>query len=455
MIVLGRFFAFALTVFLALGGAFGRAQSSCGTRYLTRGVFICYPASASSHLSSPLFHLSAQINATDRSRIRHYSVLIDGARISELLLANPVQQLSIETNLLSPSGPGPHQLRVVAEGVGAAAVEQLRFEAKGTAYVCDQFSRVDARSCLPGRPASTLIWEPRDQTVSLTHYLDLYSRNLKSLECDVADAVTVDSSGSVYTASHRFTGVEVRRYSPDGSLLYDRVIDACSRGYTSVTGLGIGSDGWLWVSGVTTACLQRSTQTQSRSSQPQDFLIRIDSSNSAGSVTVNLFQSSTAGGPALSLDENGTAYTAGGLICAWVRNQQAPKWCVQTPGARWKAVAAVDGGGQVYAAGIRGGKISVVGLQSATGNKVSGIDLTLPASKMAESESWALTRGREALLLLIGGKPSNKQLPLLSLPLPLTNRLQQIPGIQSVQAYPGVVLQAALQGYAAGQKTTK
>lgn len=247
------------------------------------GAFVCYPNPSIDSRDTTLdrrFHLSAQGNALPGRVVTGYKVWLDDRLINDTQLLSPSEKFSIETNLESPFHSGAHVLRLEMDGAGSAAVKRLRFVPAKSVSFCDPFSRFDPRSCtaLPGREAA-LTWSlPAGMNYSA--YLDLYSRNLIALEVDTADAMAVDGSGNLYLASHAFSDVELRKYAPDGSLVYSSLIRSCSDGFMVVAALNVDDAGYAWIAGNTDACLSTTsnatTAGEGNRGQRRSFVILVD-----------------------------------------------------------------------------------------------------------------------------------------------------------------------------------
>jgi hypothetical protein len=251
------------------------AQTNCAKQYPAQGVFICYPnpsENGADAIVPNVFHLSAQANAGDGREITRYIVRIDNRVIVDIRLTIPIQRLPIETNLKSPFDSGTHTLHLEIHGVGSAEVAGLEFYPSKNTTFCDPFSRSDPRSCAISKIRGPLRWsltesnqqkstlesvpKPTDPIDSyLGAFIELYGQNLKSMEADASDAIAVDAQGNTYVATHVLADVELRKYSPDGSIIYDSLVRSCGDGFLSVTGLAIDSAGRAWIAGNTTACL--------------------------------------------------------------------------------------------------------------------------------------------------------------------------------------------------------
>ena len=281
-----------------------RAQTGCALAHKETGAFICFPNPADHPEDAnvpQLFHLSAQGNAETTKKIRHYVVLIDGARVYEVRLATPLHRISIETNVKAPSEGGQHTISVYIDGAGTAKVSNVGFHPSPNIGFCDPFERMDLRNCVQTRVRGPLVWSlppesaiqdstrsPASQSSGLgglfSGYLDLFSHNLKSLETDVADAATVDSEGSLFVASHSFGDIDVRKYDRNGSLLADTIVRATRPGFLSISGIVEDNAGNAWVAGNTTSVFQTTPQALAPvvdvPPQLHGFVMHIDMSRS-------------------------------------------------------------------------------------------------------------------------------------------------------------------------------
>jgi hypothetical protein len=250
-------------LFWTLLGLAAEAQTDCASQHASTGVYICYPNPAENPSDAVIpdgFHLSAQGNAPVGKTVSHFRVLLDNHLVYENWAVPPVQKLSIETNLNSPFDSGVHTLQFVVDGVGTAEVKGLKIVRGTNASFCDSFFRADRRTCAAGRRAP-LHWsltesqlhtsDPLNEYLS---FLDLFGQNLKALEADASDAVAIDTEGNLYVASHAFSDVEIRKFTPAGSIIYDSLIRSCGNGFLSVAGLAIDKTGRVWIAANTTAC---------------------------------------------------------------------------------------------------------------------------------------------------------------------------------------------------------
>lgn len=286
-----------LFVIGAVLGPYAAAQTSCSARYTASGVFICYPNPTENAQDSPLpdiFHLSAQGNAPEGHEIVRFTVLMDNRVLADKKLPLPLRSISVETNLKSPFDSGSHTLRLVIDGAGSAEVKGLQLYASKDVSFCDPFNRVDRRACKLLKIRSPLRWslaesspQTPDSLEGYFAYRELYGRNLKSLEADVADAIAVDRQGSLYVASHSFADVELRKYTATGSIAYDSLIRSCGNGFLSVTGLAIDDAGRAWIAGNTTACLPatpNALQPHGKAGSMRGFAMLVDTTKPTSSA---------------------------------------------------------------------------------------------------------------------------------------------------------------------------
>jgi hypothetical protein len=245
-------------------------QTACAIEHTDPGVFICFPNPAGASVPN-VFHVSAQGNAWKGSRINHYIIYLDRSVAYESRLATPAQRLSIEVNLRSSLISGSHTLRVVIDGAGTAEIKELQLHHSKNRGFCAPASSLPSAACTPSGLGTALSWSPTEfqsktpdaghpravteQSAAYAAYRELYDQNLKSLEADTAEAIAVDSRGNLYVVIHLFTGLELRKYRLDGSIIYDSVIPTCGPGLLSVSGLAIDNTGHAWIGGSTTACL--------------------------------------------------------------------------------------------------------------------------------------------------------------------------------------------------------
>ena len=321
--------------FLGLGTALllgfsgtAAAQTSCGIQHPDPGVFICYPNS--SEKSAPvivpaLFHLSAQINAPANAPVHRYSVFLDNQLLFDNRLAVAAERLPIELNLVSHSDSGTHTLRVTAPGTGSAEIKNIQFSPFKDAGFCEPLSKVETFSSCYASVKAPLRWipgkdsgAPRPTSLApYVDYLDLYRRNLKSLEADSADQAAVDSEGNLYIALHLFNGLELRKYTPTRSIVYDAVVQTCGPGSLSITGLATGDAGRVWIAGNTTACLAGTEGAWkphvNDAPQPHAFVLLFNTSKPTATSPVYLTYLADAENQVtgIRVDKEGKAYVAG------------------------------------------------------------------------------------------------------------------------------------------------
>jgi hypothetical protein len=308
------------------------AQTACGEKHLgPAGVFICYPTSTlpGSQGVPQVFHLSAQGNARPGMVIRRYVVSLDNQPIYEKRLNQSLKSISIENNIRAPFSSGVHKVSLYVDGAGSAEVSNVQFHLVPSLGFCDPFSRVTATSCINSRLRNTLEWAQRTASdsspsrdpgafyPSYDNLAQLYSENLKSIEGDVADAVTLDDKGALYAAFHRGPSLEFRKYGSDGSLLYENIIQACGPGFQSIAGIALNKNGKVWIAGTTTACLRPTENAAEKSidvpAAPHGFLALVDPTRagSAGLVTLTYVSRYSNRISGLALSDDGSPYVAG------------------------------------------------------------------------------------------------------------------------------------------------
>jgi hypothetical protein len=320
------FASLASSLFLIATGDVG-AQTTCGTRHPNPGVFICYPNPAENPSDADLpetFHISAQVNSADGQTVRGYSILIDGRVVYESRLPAPVKKLSIETNLKPPLKTSARSLSLLAYRAGSVEVSGLRIHESPDSTLCDPFSRTNPRACNLSKPVTPLRWKPTtdngrqyEPADTYTAILQSYSRNLKRMEADASDAIAVDANGNLYTASHVLSDVEVRKYSPDGAILYDSLVRSCSDGFVQVSAIAATDSGLLWIAANTTACFKAGGGAPEahtgRTNEMRGILILVDTtkvSSIAPPYLVSLADSEYRV-TAIRADSEGNAYVAG------------------------------------------------------------------------------------------------------------------------------------------------
>jgi len=392
-----------LVVCSLLLGRAAEAQTDCAIRHTAPGAFICYPnpsENGADAMVPDIFHLSAQANAAGGQAIGGYKVLIDNALVYDGLQA-PIQNLSIEINLKSRFDAGAHTLQLVVPGAGSAEVKALRFYPSRNERFCDPFNRPDPRNCNitnklqpgTGGPAAIrgpLRWSPArvtprastaDAFDGYSAYLELYGQNLKSVEADVFDAMAVDAQGNLYVASHAFADVDLRKYAPNGSLIYASLIPPCEDGFLSVAGLAIDNAGRAWIAGNTSACLSTTPNAVvsrvSEVSRTRAFVMLVDTTKPGSHAPIYVTYLSDAENriAAIRVDSEGNAYVTGaaaslefphesslsvgesstrtarlGFVSVLNPSGSALLWSTLLPDTRLNALA-LDGLGNVYVTG--------------------------------------------------------------------------------------------------------
>jgi hypothetical protein len=313
------------------------AQTTCGASHTETGVFICYPgAGADGERDAQLpdvFHLSAQINAPAGQTVSRYTVSIDGRMVQDTRISVPMQTVSVESNPRSPFSAGSHDLRIAAGALGSAEVKGIRFHPSKSASFCDPFSRFEKRACFLSNTRGRLSWSlppSADEATDVKNrrdahrlssgylaWLQLYGENLKSIETDVADAIALDAQGNLYAASHAGNSVELRKYSPDGSITYDGVVESCGNGFLSIVGVAITDPAHVWIAGNTTACLPTTKNALqsaiSGTGRSSGFVMLMDTNRVGSAAPLYSTYLSTADNriEAIGADEKGNAYLAG------------------------------------------------------------------------------------------------------------------------------------------------
>ena len=326
-----RYFALLCCLIFGLLGHVAESQSTCSSQHADTGVFICYPTTAQTGADAKvpeIFHLSAQANAPNGQLIGGYQVLLDKRLISEKKFSSPVARLSIETNLRSPFYSGTHSLQLVVRGVGMAELTGLHFYLPDNIDDCDPFNRSDVRSCNMLAMKKPLAWSvnqsspplKEDALQRLPAYLRLYARNLEGIEVDNSDAIALDAQDNLYVAAHALADVDLRKYAPDGSLVYSSLIHACGDGFMSITGLAIDSAGRAWIAGDTNACL-KATANAAHSQPNQDgqasgFVVLVDTKQPVSTAPlyvsyVSAIENRIRG---ISTDAEGNAYVTGTTV---------------------------------------------------------------------------------------------------------------------------------------------
>jgi len=322
------FLSLGAIALLGFSGA-ARAQTTCGIQHTGPGVFICYPNPSEypADKSVPeLFHVSAQANGPEGVTTRRYSVFLDNDLLYDNRLAIPVSRLSIEVNLRSTFKSGAHTLRVVVPDIGTQEVKGLQFRPSAAAGFCEPVSRVETFNACFSALKEPLNWRlekpapggtPQGAAAGYDSYLELYRRNLKSLEADIADAVAVDSQGNLYVALHLFNGLELRKYTPNRSVVFDSVVQTCGEGFFAISGLAVDDAGHAWMAGNTRACLSGTAGAWkarvNEASRPHGFVLLLDTSKPVSTAPLYLTYLADADNEIRSIrvDAEGNAYVTG------------------------------------------------------------------------------------------------------------------------------------------------
>lgn len=319
------FVGLGTALLLGLSGSVA-AQTPCGIQHPGPGVFICYPNPSESTAGVPaLFHISAQVNAPSGATTRRYSIFLDNQLLYDNRLATSAERLPIELNLVSPFHSGSHTLRLTATDIGSAEIKNLQFRTFEDAGFCEPLSKVETFSSCYSSIKVPLHWtvekrsdEPRPSPLSpYAGYVALYSRNLKSIEADVADQVAVDSQGNLYLALHLFGGLELRKYTPNRSIVYDAVVQTCGPGALFISGLAVDDANHVWIAGNTRACLTGTNGAWkpriSDTSQPHAFVALLDTSKPTSTTPLYLTYLAEVENQVFGIrvDKDGNAYVTG------------------------------------------------------------------------------------------------------------------------------------------------
>ena len=287
-------FVKVLFLVLSLGRVF--SQTECSQQRQSPGVFICDPdpAATAGKFLPEIFHLSAQANSGTGASIRRYLVYMDGALVFQNRLVPPQQRLSLELNLKAKSTPGPRKLRLVVESAGAAELAIAGFRKLETLGLCDPIGGTNVRTCSPSALSTPLSWKSSavaGTRSKLTTLRAAYGRNLTNLEADIADAVAVDDRDNLLFATHSSNGIELRKYAPNGSIVYDSVINMCNDPTLAVAAVAVDNAGKVWIAGNTrAACLP--TTPGSVVGKPPDgnlergFVVLLDTSTASNTMPV-------------------------------------------------------------------------------------------------------------------------------------------------------------------------
>ncbi len=422
------------------------AQTSCGIEHTGPGVFICYPNPSDNPGAAvpELFHVSAQANAPEGSATRHYAVFLDNQLLYDNRLATPLQRLSIEANVRSPFTSGAHTLRIAVSGIGTAEVKNLNFHPWANAGFCEPLTIVQSLGACFSSLKAPLDWSVDKFAAAaskspVTEYRadwHGYRRNLKSLEADIADAVALDSQGNLYVALHLFAGMELRKYTPNRSIVYDAVVQTCGEGFLAISGLAVDHAGHAWIAGNTSGCLSGTAGAWrphvAEASGRHGFVVLLDTSKPTSTAPLYLTYLADAENEisAIRADADGNAYVTGTTSSAEfphktilrVRNEapgksgrisfvsvlnksgSALQWSALLPDMDATALA-VDEANDVYVAGRAGGGAdAMLARISENGSKLSRVTRLGPgdvrALSIAPNGTWAAIEQEPQMFLL-------------------------------------------------------
>ena len=447
------FLSLSLAILMGFSSAAG-AQTSCGIQHSGPGVFICYPTGSggpSGAAVPELFHVSAQANAPEGAATRHYSVFLDNQLLYDNRLATPIQRLSIEVNVRSPFHSGAHTLRVAVAEIGTAEVKNLQLHPWANAGFCEPLAIVQSVGACFSSLKAPLNWsaEPRmptslkDPIAGYLSYLEPYRRNLKSLEADVADAVALDSQGNLYVALHLIAGLELRKYTPNRSIVYDSVVQTCGGGFLAISGLAVDTAGHAWMAGNTTACLSGTTGAWKprvgNTSDPHGFVLLLDTSKATSTAPIYVTYLADVDNEisGIRVDAEGNAYVTGrtssvefphkavlpansaapgkggrmSFVSVLDRSGSSLRWSTLLQDVDFPALA-LDGTNSVYLAGETGGHSDALLVQLASdGGKLSNVTRLGPGAARAISVSahgaWVVVE-RESQSLALVPEPCTK-----------------------------------------------
>lgn len=368
------------------------AQTSCSIEHSNPGVFICSPGPADAPIPE-YFHVSVQANASGAHGVDYYRILLDGKLQYECRLPTPQERLSIELNLRSGMTSGTHTLRAVVEGAGSAELKDLKFHTPAGPGFCEVAAGFLFGTCLPQRNGSALVWSRPG--ASYQKFLDLFQSNLKSFEADIGDAAITDSQGNLFVAFHRLTGFEVRKYSPNGSMISNSVVTGCRDASLAVSALAVDKAAHLWIAGNTkAACFPTTAGAWHRNvpdtGQRRGFVVMLDLSRPTGTAPVYATYLADVNGwiADMAVDAEGNVYVAGetnsddfphtnrvhagsasqgmGFVSVLNREGSGLQWSTLIDGAEIQALA-LDLTGKVF---VAGGKL-LLGELSDNGKSIS------------------------------------------------------------------------------------
>ena len=311
-----RFRAVLGLSFLIAGGRHClHAQTACSLRHPEPGAFLCFPNPAENPTDTnlpSLFHISAFAVAPGQLLITEYRVWIDGTVVLDERVAQPVRRLPLEMNLNARQTSGVHSLSIEFTNAGKTRVEGLRFHESSWIGFCRPVVSFPMRGCIPEKLRDPLSWsltdrEPPSDGKLFSVYrssLGLFAQNLKALEADVSEAAAIDRSGNLFTASNVFGGIEIRRYTPDGSIKYVSLVRTCETGFLSVVSISVNDAGQMWIAGNRRGC---------EPDQSGGFVAHIDTKNGASTAPEYLVALGNAGNriAGIRAAKNGAVYVTG------------------------------------------------------------------------------------------------------------------------------------------------
>ncbi len=445
-----------IVVLLALSGTAG-AQTSCSIQHPGPGVFICYPNPSEIAATVPaLFHLSAEVNAPSGATIHRYSIFLDNQLLYDNRLATSAERLPVELNLVSPFNSGSHTLRIMAAGIGSAEIKNIQFRPFEDAGFCEPLSKVETFSSCYSSIKVPLRWTieknsemPPSSLARYRDYVNFYRRNLKSLEADVANQAAVDSQGNLYLALQVFGGLELRKYTPNRSIVYDTVVQTCGPGRLSVSGMAVDASGHVWIAGNTSACLTGTAGAWKPrigdTSQPHAFIALLDTSKPTSTTPLYLTYLTDVENQVFGIrvDKEGNAYVAGttsslefphrstlmiipardtskdnGFIVVLNPSGSSLQWTALLQNTELTALA-LDLARNVYVTGRSGNNVFLAEV-SEHGTKLSHVDrlgTSEPrAIAVAPDGAWAVLEGESQSFALMLGPCGNGKTLTNSLP---------------------------------------
>jgi hypothetical protein len=357
------------------------AQTSCSVEHSGPGVFICSPSPGDEPIPE-YFHISVQANAFSEHGIRYYQILLDGKLQYDSRLPIPLERLSIELNLRSGLMSGTHTLRAVVDGAGIADVKDLKFHTPAGPGFCEVAEGFLIGPCMPQRHGSALVWTLPG--ASYQKFLDLYRRNLKSFEADIGDAVVPDSQGNLFVAFHLLAGLEVRKYSSNGSIVSGSVVTDCRDASLGVSALALDNSGHLWIAGNTKAACFPTTpgawhKNVPDNEQKRGFVVLVDLSKPMGAAPVYATYLADVDGwiSDMAVDADGNAYVAGGTSSSEFPHTNRVSVGPSSRGMGFVSVLNRNGSGLQWSTLIDGAEIRALALDSAGKVFVTGRNVLL------------------------------------------------------------------------------